>query len=366
MNATENIKQKCIKNWWEMELVMNILEFVDIKKNLSNICLVCKKWNEMSKNPLLWRTLSLNTKMINNLHETTNVNLYRWRNIYELNVYIGLDMDLRKACNILYTLQNQCKFVNNIKNLSLHVFGFEAFGGSQIVYKLLQSLRLLFQSNTDSIIELRMEYGHGLTGYLFPDDMNISFKNLKHLFFERINHKSNLQQNNIKWTAKFPNITKLSINYANLLFEDFIDISDNCRNLKYLSMFMLEHEWITRIKMIEILKLFPDLLGLQFEYPRFEPTCEFFIDFSICCPNIEVLYFWWWSIVDEHYDVIIECFRNLKYLGFAYSSISSEYIENHALTKQLDKLGLYGNLLAPTCVADKYLKNADYITAIFN
>ena len=364
------------KEWWEMEFVIKIFEFLDIASNITSISLVCNQWHTFSFNHSLWTSFRIDSKMITNIH-TFSISLIRWKRIKTLSIHIGLDIDPFHAFEVLERLEFQCK-CTEIINLSLHVFGFD---GAQIIDRLLYCIKRLMVRNSHCIKRLSMEFGHGLTVSCLPNPTTIAFEHITHLILERIGF-CRLNSVNL-WSSLFPNITHLSINYAGLTESVFVDFS-HCQHIEFLSIFMLEHEWMTIPRTIEMLSLFPRIIGLQLEYPRFEANEHFFEEIAVKLPKIEVLYFWWWSLLEAHYDIILRSFSKLKKLGFAYSSISTQFIEEHPLTESKEQIGLYGNLWnmntvnilqidddndvnaeRGSAVPNVYIQNADDIASLF-
>jgi len=375
-DLVESNKNVHHKEWHEMEFVIKIFEFVEIEHSIINISLVCKQWHKFSLHQSLWSSLMIDSKMITKIH-TFSIKLNRWKRINTLSIYVGLDINLFRALEVLEKMECECH-CSQIMDLSLHVFGFD---DSQIIDRILYCIKKLMVRNHQSIKRLSMEFGHGLTVSCLPNPQSIAFEHITHLMLERIG-LCRIKTTNL-WSSLFPNITHLSINYAGLTESDFRDFS-KCQRIKFLSIFMLEHDWMTVTKTIEILSLFPNIIGLQLEYPRFEANNHFFEQIAIKLPKIEVLYFWWWSLTQTHFDIILHSFANLKKLGFAYSSISTKYIEKHPLTQRLEKIGLYGNLwdmntvnvleieedemkmTKKSKISNVYIENADKIATLFS
>ena len=345
-----------LKRWWELELVLLIFDCLDMSASIPSLGLVCSEWHRFALSPRFWKSLNLSGKMAHRI-QTHKLSLRRWRHIDNLRIYVGLDSDPRRTLSVLHKLKAECGS-NQIRSVALHIFGFDA---PEITEQLLQSLKTLIYANRASIESLCLECGHGLKTSVWPESESTVFPRLTHLSLDRVGR---LQCDTLR-LAHFPHLTHIAINYAGLREHHFLELAARCPHLRYLSIFMLEHEWLDAETTLRVLSAFPNLIGLQFEYPRFEAQTHFFVELAHRLPKLETMYFWWWSITEAHFDAILSHFGCLQQIGFAYSNISTRFLEEHPAEL---KVGLYGyrlDAMTEDALPHKYTRNAEDIAALF-
>jgi len=351
--------QSALKRWWELELVLLIFDCLDVRSNASTLCAVCSAWHGFALSPRFWKSLDLSGKMAQRI-ETHKLSLRRWRNIEHLRIYVGLDTDPRRTLIVLRRLRSECR-ANQIRSVSLHIFGFDA---PEITEALLQSLKALIAANRASIAALCLECGHGLSTSVWPDTAAV-FPALTHLSLDRVGR---LQCDTLRF-AHFPRLTHIAINYAGLRECHFFALAARCPHLRFLSVFMLEHEWLSAERTLHVLSAFPRLTALQLEYPRFEAQTHFFVELAQRLPQLQTLYVWWWSIAQQHFAAIVTHFECLSQLGFAYSNISTRFVDDFVAAHPTElKVGLYGYRLdarTEHALPRKYARNAEEIAALF-